>query len=115
MASITYFSIMRTANRNAVEAQIGLFDQALELYRINLKEFPTTEQKLQALREPPADLEDEDQWNGPYLNKEIPLDPWGNEYQYASPGSHNGDYDIWSWGPDGQDGTEDDIGNWEEE
>ncbi len=54
-------------------------------------------------------------WDGPYLKKnEIPLDPWGNPYQYEYPSTHgNGDNpDIWSFGPDGQDGTEDDITNW---
>jgi general secretion pathway protein G len=53
-------------------------------------------------------------WNGPYREKAVPSDPWGRQYQYASPGRHNTDsYDVWSLGPDGADGTDDDIGNWQ--
>ena len=52
-------------------------------------------------------------WEGPYLDSDLPLDPWDNPYQYVSPGIHNPDgFDIWSYGPDGINGTEDDIGNW---
>jgi general secretion pathway protein G len=66
---------------------------------------------LEALRTQP---EDADKWDGPYLPKEIPLDPWGNQYEYRSPGEH-GDYDIISYGLDGSLGGENedtDIVNW---
>ena len=82
--------------------------------------FPSTEQGLLALVEPPME-EGEDsekaasKWDGSYLVKsEIPVDPWGNEYQYEYPSTHSRDDqpDIWSFGPDGEDGTEDDIFSW---
>jgi general secretion pathway protein G len=53
-------------------------------------------------------------WNGPYLDTEIPADPWGQPYQYCEPGRINSDsFDVWSMGPDRQDNTADDIGNWQ--
>ena len=64
----------------------------------------------------PGDLTNASKWQGPYLDKESPLDPWDNPYQYSYPGTRNQDrFDIWSFGPDGADGTADDIGNWPEE
>jgi general secretion pathway protein G len=110
---------------NAVEIariQIGLFVTALDRYQLSLGGFPATEQGLQALRTPPPDLPKAKKWNGPYLNPEIslhpldlelPLDPWGHPYHYRLPGAHNPDrFDVWSVGPDGVDGSQDDIGNW---
>ena len=60
----------------------------------------------------PGDV-DQNKWAGPYL-EEVPLDPWNNPYQYVNPGQRNnvGKPDVWSYGPDGQNGTDDDIGNW---
>jgi type II secretion system protein G len=102
--------------------QIGLFVTAFDRYKLSLGDFPTTQQGLQALRTPPPDLSKPKKWNGPYLNSEIslhplnlelPLDPWGHPYHYHSPGTHNPDsFDVWSVGPDGVDGSQDDIGNW---
>lgn len=82
-------------------------------YKMDVKNFPSTEEGLQALITPPANKAD--RWRGPYLDPaKIPLDPWGEPYHYAYPGAHNKDgYDIWSAGPDGQSGNDDDIGNWE--
>jgi len=55
-------------------------------------------------------------WDGPYLDRDVPKDPWGNPYQYGSPGPYNPDsFDVWSLGPDGVNGTQDDIGNWSQE
>ena len=88
----------------------------LEPYRLDVGNYPTTEQGLEALMSPPEGVKSK--WNGPYL-EEIPLDPWGNPYQYKYPGSKNVNgprgYDIWSMGPDGKQGGADDIGNWKEE
>jgi len=104
------------------EVQIGLFVTALNSYQQSVGEFPTTQQGLQALRTPPADFPKSKKWQGPYLNPEVskhplnlelPLDPWGNPYHYRSPGIHHPDrFDVWSVGPDGVDGTADDIGIW---
>ena len=100
----------------AASSQIGLFKAPLELYRMDVGDLPATQQGLDSLRNAPSDLSNPDKWKGPYLNEPIPKDPWDNEYQYEYPGSHEEDApDIWSWGPDGIDGTDDDIGNWVEE
>lgn len=80
-------------------------------YRMHMGDFPSTQEGLQALLTAPANKAD--RWRGPYIEK-LPLDPWGEPYHYAAPGTHNKDsYDIWSAGKDHQSGTEDDIGNWE--
>lgn len=77
-------------------------------FRVHVGRYPNTEEGLEALRSAPEEVEN---WQGPYVD-EIPRDPWGNPYQYRSPGEHNPDtYDIWSFGPDGED-SEDNIGNW---
>jgi len=80
--------------------------------------YPSTSEGLQALITVPAG--NADRWRGPYImvkgdQNKILLDPWGNPYQYRYPGIHNTTgYDLWSKGPDGRDGTADDIGNWPE-
>jgi general secretion pathway protein G len=109
----TYDGIRRAADIRAARAQIGLFESQLELYKLGVKNYPSTDQGLEALRTPPANLPNPDSWEGPYLNKPVPLDPWGNPYQYQFPGKTNtSSYDLWSFGPDGSDGSEDDVGNW---
>lgn len=99
----------------AAKAQVGMLQQPLEMYFLDLNQYPTTSQGLQALLAPPSDLKNNTKWAGPYVDKTLPLDPWDRPYQYASPGKHNPNtYDVWSLGPDGVDGTADDIGNWED-
>jgi general secretion pathway protein G len=103
------------ANVKKTQVDIAAFKQVLKLYHLDMKKFPTTEQGLTALSEEPEDLGDMSPWDGPYLESdEAPLDPWNNSYQYEWPSTHGkADYpDIWSFGPDGEDGTEDDIVNW---
>jgi general secretion pathway protein G len=105
--------IQRRANVNAAKTQIGMFKTPLQTYQMTVGSYPTTAQGLDALRMPPPDLPNPAKWDGPYLEAQVPTDPWGNFYQYAYPGIHNPDsYDAWSFGPDGMNGTEDDIGNW---
>jgi general secretion pathway protein G len=112
----TYDGIRRGANIKAARTQIGLFESQLALYQMALTTYPGTDQGLEALRNPPTDLVNPDSWEGPYLDKPVPLDPWGNPYQYLCPGKSNPDkYDLWSFGPDLTDGTADDIGNWTQE
>ena len=113
----------KTADVNAVKAQIGGFQGALEQYALHMNDFPTTEQGLAALLEAPESGDEGEggsasNWNGPYLSKnEIPVDPWGNDYQYEYPATHSTgkDPEIWSFGPDGVDDTEDDITSWKRE
>jgi general secretion pathway protein G len=87
----------------AARVQINNFEQALTQYKLNTGLFPTTEQGLEALRTKPGNV---NQWDGPYLRKEIPLDPWGHPYLYKFPGEHGDEPDIISYGADGQAGGE---------
>jgi general secretion pathway protein G len=87
-------------------------EASLIRYRSDVGAYPTTEQGLMALYQKPANVS-ASKWGPAYLKKE-PIDPWGNRYQYRYPGVKNPQsYDIWSWGPNGQEGGGDDIGNWE--
>ena len=81
-------------------------------YRMQMGDYPSTAEGLQALATAPT--ANADRWHGPYVaDGKLPLDPWGESYQYRCPGTHNKNgYDLWSKGPDKQDGTSDDIGNW---
>jgi general secretion pathway protein G len=84
----------------------------LTTYRIQVGDYPSTAEGLAALITSPTDKVD--RWHGPYMEaKTLPKDPWGHEYKYTYPGTHNKDsYDLWSAGPNGIDGDADDIGNW---
>lgn len=84
----------------------------LTAYRVDMGDYPSTGEGLQALVAAPQGRTD--RWRGPYVSEgKLPNDPWGEKYQYRYPGQRNkGGYDIWSKGPDKQDGTADDIGNW---
>jgi general secretion pathway protein G len=97
----------------AAKTQIEALQQAIAAYQLSVGNLPTAAQGLEALRHPPADLPNPSKWDGPYLQKEVPLDPWNNPYRYMAPGAHNPDsFDVWSFGPDGMHGTDDDIGTW---
>ena len=102
------------ARINATKGQIGMFKDALNQYALyNFDQFPTSEQGLRALVEMPTSPPQPKKWKGPYLDGNVPPDPWQNEYRFACPGKHfPKGFDVWSVGPDGIDGTEDDIGNW---
>ncbi|MBN1908174.1 MAG: type II secretion system major pseudopilin GspG [Pirellulales bacterium] len=107
---------LESAKVNAARTQIGAFETALDTYRLAIGDFPTTAQGLEALWTQPGDLANPGKWKGPYLKKPVPLDPWDHPYQYESPGSNSPDMpDMWSFGPDGQDGTADDVTNWGQE
>jgi general secretion pathway protein G len=97
-----YFAQIGKSNAKVARAQIESFGQALDQYRLDVGHYPTTEQGLNALRKLP---QQEARWQGPYLKREIPPDPWGHPYVYVRPGSH-GDYDLVSLGADGQPGGE---------
>lgn len=93
--------------------QVENLSTTLDLYRLELGRYPTSEEGLDALVEKPTGLEG---WNGPYLkNGQVPKDPWGFDYHYRYPGEHGG-VDIWSLGADNQDGGDGenaDIKSWE--
>ncbi|MBI3097707.1 MAG: type II secretion system major pseudopilin GspG [Planctomycetes bacterium] len=97
----------------AVKSQIANFDTCLDMYEMDNGVYPTTDQGLKSLREKPTAAPVPSNWKGPYLKKEIPLDPWQNPYKYVCPGLHNTKgYDLWSFGPDRMEGGSDDIDNW---
>jgi general secretion pathway protein G len=105
------------AMRAAAKAQIKNFEQALKLFYVDNGFYPSTEQGLQALVEKPTIGRIPTRWReGGYLeSKTVPKDPWGNPYVYISPGIHNRDFDIISYGADGQEGGEGkdaDIQSW---
>jgi general secretion pathway protein G len=100
------------ATAKATKAQIELFGTALDTFRLDVGRYPTSQEGLQALTQKPGGV---DRWDGPYLKKEVPPDPWNKPYIYRSPGEH-GPYDIISYGADGVpggDGTGRDITSWE--
>jgi general secretion pathway protein G len=107
------FGKVSTAKLKATKAQIELFGTALDTFRLDTGRYPTTEEGLKALREKPSGVEN---WQGPYLPKEIPVDPWNKPYVYRSPGQQ-GDYDLISYGLDGAEGGEgenQDIVSWKD-
>lgn len=107
------FGYLTQAKQKSAKAQIELFGTALDAFRLDVGRYPTTEEGLKALREKPANLE---AWKGPYLPKEIPMDPWGRPYLYKSPGDH-GEYDLFSYGLDGVEGGEgenEDVVSWKD-
>lgn len=97
-----YFSQIGKSNAKVARAQVQSVGQALDQYRLDVGRYPSSEEGLLALRQAPANLP---KWQGPYLKQDLPADPWGNAYQYKSPGQ-NGEYDLWSLGSDGQAGGE---------
>ena len=111
-----YDGVRRDGNLTAATVQIGLLENQLALYKLSMKDYPTTDQGLDALVQAPADLVNQNSWAGPYMEGgQVPNDPWGNPYQYESPGKYNqNSFDVWSFGVDGTDGTDDDVGNWNE-
>ncbi len=106
-----FFSQIGKSQTKVAQAQIDAFGKALDQYRLDVGRYPSTAQGLPALMVAPVG---ESRWQGPYLKKAVPADPWGKPYQYRQPGEH-GEYDIFSLGADAQPGGEGpaaDIGNW---
>lgn len=110
IATPLYFRHVNSSKITTAKAQIQLFEQAILDFRLDTGKLPTQIQGLNILIEKDQSVKN---WKGPYI-KGIPLDPWNNEYIYQNPGEH-GEFDIYSYGADGQPGGEDedaDIGNW---
>lgn len=108
-----YFSQLGKSEAKAASAQIASLAKALDLYRLDVGSYPPGTTGLAALNANPAS---EPKWKGPYLQKEVPADPWGRPYVYKSPGEH-GDYDLASLGKDGRLGGSDenaDITSWQQ-
>jgi len=106
------FNKVSSAKTGTARSQIELLGTALDAYRLDNGAYPTTAQGLNALREA---VQGQETWEGPYLPKPVPDDPWNRPYMYKSPGDH-GDYDLYTYGRDGQAGGEDedeDVASWE--
>jgi general secretion pathway protein G len=95
-----YFAQLGKSEVTIAKSQIEALDKAVDTFRLDVGRFPTNEEGLAALNSKPADA---DKWNGPYLKKDMPPDPWGHPYIYKTPGS-KGDVEIISYGKDGQPG-----------
>ena len=105
------FRNVEKARQTTAKAQISEFESILDAYRLDVGRYPTSDEGLQSLRARPGSVE---RWDGPYLKKDVPLDPWQRPYVYRAPGQH-GDYDLYSFGADGQEGGEGentDVTNW---
>ncbi|RCS54328.1 type II secretion system protein GspG [Bremerella cremea] len=103
LAGVSYFNMQKTALVNAAKSQVGLIDNAVQVYQLDMNKPPAT---LENLISQPSD-DKNGKWKGPYWEKDtMPIDPWDNEYQYEVTGAT---YKVWSMGPDGASGTDDDI------
>jgi general secretion pathway protein G len=111
------FQHLGTAQDAATRSQIEMLGAALDAYRLDNGRYPTTDQGIDALRNAPSADPAPRNWRGPYLRREIPLDPWDVPYQYLSPGEFNpNSYDLVSFGADGVQGGEGedaDITSWD--
>lgn len=107
MVGTAVFPMLAEAKVRAAKVQIDAFRVPLEAYKLSVGDFPAD---LGALRVPPADAAG---WRGPYMDRDIPPDAWGNAYLYQYPGQHDEYPDIWSAGPDRASGTADDITSWQ--
>lgn len=106
-----YFSQVGKSEVRAAQAQIAALTSALNTYRLDVGQFPSDEQGLAALTARPNGVT---RWDGPYLQKGVPPDPWGRPYLYKSPGQH-GEFDLYSLGKDGQaggSGDAADVSSW---
>jgi general secretion pathway protein G len=105
------FQKVGSSKQKAAKAQISMIGTALDAFRLDVGAYPPTDVGLDALRKNPG----AGAWDGPYLSKDVPRDPWGRPYVYRAPGEH-GDYDLYSLGADGQEGGEGenaDVVSWE--
>lgn len=103
LVGVSIFSAQKQALEKAAKTQVEGIENAIKVYRLNMNKVPETLDDL--LTQPSGDKNNK--WKGPYLEGEsVPLDPWDNEYQYEVSGA---DGKVWSMGPDGASGTEDDI------
>ena len=100
------------ARVTAARTGIAHLEVSLDVFEVDTGRYPTSGESLKALLEQPADVRG---WHGPYIKRGMPKDPWGNPFRYTCPGQHNtSGFDLSSFGPDGQEGGDDDIDNWSE-
>ena len=119
ITAIVVINVLPARDQAAVDKariDVGVLETALDQYRLDMMNYPTTQQGLEALVRQPADARNATRYRpGGYLRGSLPTDPWGNPYQYRIPGERGGAYDLFSYGADGEPGGEGlnaDIGNW---
>ncbi len=119
LSAIVATNVMGSKEQASIEKagmDIKALDNALDMYKLDNHRFPTTEQGLDALVNKPTSSPEPKSYRKDGYIKDLPQDPWGNDYMYVQPGTHNSSrYDLYSLGPDGEDGTDDDIGNWKKD
>ncbi len=106
------FKKLGTAKQKTAKTQIEMLMTALDSYRLDVGHYPSRQEGLEALVVNPGD----EKWDGPYLAKGLPEDPWGNPYHYRNPGEHDSEVEIYSYGNDNQPGGEKedaDVGSWQ--
>lgn len=107
VVGVAVFGRLEKARRDVAKTQLRTLSDALELYKLSMRQYPGTAEGLGALTQPKGGEK-------PFINS-LPKDPWGNDYVYIFPGQHNsGSFDLMSYGADGVQGGDDDIGNWDE-
>lgn len=105
----TLWNKLGGAQRDTAKTQISNIEVALDSYRLDMFKYPSS------LEELITNTSSDSKWQGPYLRKGLPKDPWGNDYQYRKPGREGRDFDLYSYGADGQEGGDNenaDIVSW---
>jgi general secretion pathway protein G len=112
LAAVVVPNITKHLSKSKVEIariQIHELEGALSMFAFDVGRYPTNSEGLEALVSNPGNV---DSWKGPYINKAVPMDPWGKPYVYRCPGTHANEFDLLSLGPSGTEGQGDEIGNW---
>ena len=110
MVTITIVGRRKVAMQKAAMADIASLDTALDMFEVDCGRYPTADEGFQALVAMPANLP-EGSWQGPYVKRGLPKDPWGNGYVYVAPGQHNKHYDVYTT-RGGEDSSGNSINNW---
>jgi general secretion pathway protein G len=100
------FTRVDSSKVKTAEAQVKMFKGALETFRLDVGRFPTQAEGLLVLNQSPTDVGARTRWHGPYLDQDVPLDPWGNPYVYSLPGANGQPFALYSFGGDGKPGGE---------
>lgn len=119
LSGIVAYNVLPQIDNSRIKAtkvQVNYIKGALQQYAIDMGRVPTQDQGLEALVRQPTNSSGFGSYRpGGYLDsQEVPMDQWGNPYQYAVPGAENAPFDVYSMGPDGRPNTEDDIGSWQQ-
>lgn len=107
------FGRVDSSKVKTAEVQVKMFKGSLETFRLDVGRFPTPAEGLLALNTAPSEERAKARWRGPYLDQEVPMDPWGNPYVYSLPGTNNQPFALYSLGGDGKrggEGTDADVG-----